>query len=98
MKARTRILLGIAVPAALITCFAAATHVPVAQDLYRVVTTRPVITQGWKVGEEYRDDDRLTRAFNQLVSEGFDPVLVQPVVSSGQLPQETRLVIVCRRK
>jgi hypothetical protein len=98
MKARTRILLGIAVPTAVITCFAAATRVAVAQDLYRVVTTRPVISHGWKVDEEYHDDERLTRAFNQLVSEGFDPVFVQTMVSGAQLPQETRLVIVGRRK
>lgn len=97
MKIRIRPLPSLFALAALLACLAAATPSPVAQDPYRVVTTRPVVMLGWKANEEYRDDERLTRAFNQLAAEGFDPVFVQPVIST-QEPVETRFVIVGRRR
>jgi hypothetical protein len=99
METRFRTLTGLVLVGALLACFVAGTPQPVPQGVYRVVTTRPVLANSWRMGEEYRDDEHLTRAFNQLSAEGFDPVFVQPTVSTAaQLPVETRLVIVGRKR
>lgn len=99
MSSRTRTVLGLCVAAAAILCVAGATPRPVPAGEWRVVVTRPLVTTGWKPGEEFRDDERLTNAFRQLAAEGYDPVFVQQIEEKRLDGNgEYRLVIASRAR
>ncbi len=99
MKLRYLVPSGLTAALAITLCIAAVTPRPTPGDNWRVVVTRPIVTTGWKAGEEFRDDERLTAAFNELERQGFDPVFVQPI-EEGRLDGngDQRLVIAARSR
>ena len=65
---------------------------------FKVVLSKPLEPQGWKVGSIYSEQENLTELFNQLAIEGLSPLFTDVLTErlQGRTPQD-RLLVVCRR-
>jgi hypothetical protein len=96
-----RMLAAVSIAVLLLPCgtTAPAPQGPGAPLRYRAVMTPPWRSKGWDRAKPYEDMEGLTVVLNLLDSEGYDAMLLEPIIDDFRVEKgEYRFLITARRR